>query len=184
MAYSDYGGYAFRNGERIVGRSDACLTTRGVQSTPGMWPGFVIPEGRNGGSFHALLGDGPIHVGLYKQSSLSICRLGEKVNIVDQLPADAIYTCDNGEKFISADYYKCGDIPCELNVDGWKITARFLEDDNHYLFVRVEQPDGVLWHGWSGYGVGAGLEDCGYGYSTEEQNDRLVCYWPDAIKKH
>lgn len=31
----------------------------------------------------------------------------------------------------------------------------------------------TFWHGWSGYGVGAGLEDAGYGYSTDEREERL-----------
>lgn len=183
MAYSDYGGYAFRNGIRIVGRSDACLTTEGVKSTPGMWPGFVIPEGRDGGSYHALLGDGPIHIGLYKQSSLSIFRAGERVDIIAQLPDEAIYTCSDGDRLLDSDYYKTRNFPCDLVVDGWKITARFVEEENHYLFVKVEQPNGTLWHGWSGYGVGAGLEDGDHGYSTETQNDRLCEFWPEAIKE-
>jgi len=39
--------------------------------------------------------------------------------------------------------------------------------------VQLEQPDGTVWHGWSGYGVGAGLEDAGYGYSTDACERRL-----------
>jgi hypothetical protein len=38
-----------------------------------------------------------------------------------------------------------------------------------------------VWHGWSGYGVGAGLEDCGYGYSTEDREDVLRALWPESI---
>jgi hypothetical protein len=32
----------------------------------------------------------------------------------------------------------------------------------------LEQSNGTVWHGFSGYGVGAGLEDAGYGYSTND----------------
>ena len=33
--------------------------------------------------------------------------------------------------------------------------------------------DLARWHAFSGYGVGAGLEDAGYGFSTQGCEDRL-----------
>lgn len=156
MAYSDYGGYAYRNGQRIEERSDACLTTEGIKSTPGMWPGIVIPEGRSGGSYHALLGDGPIHVGLYKQSYVEVFKHREA------LPTD--FDSDRGEDAVE--------------IDGWKVEIKYEESDNYYVYVRVIQPDGVVWHGFSGYGVGAGLEDAGYGFSTEDREESLFEYFP------
>lgn len=182
MAYSDYGGYAYRNGERVPERSDAVLTTEGVQSTPGMWPGWLIPEGRAGGSYHALLGDGPIHVGLYKQSSLSIHRLGKELDLLELAGPDAPTWEYEGRKYLDTDRYASSGDPLCLEVDGWVIEARFTDhatEDNHYLYVRVTQPDGVVWHGWSGYGVGAGLEDCGYGFDTDDREDTLTRFWPD-----
>ena len=41
MAYSDYGGYAYKNGKRVVERSDAVITDA-AQSIPGMYPGFAF----------------------------------------------------------------------------------------------------------------------------------------------
>ncbi len=35
MAYSDYGGFGYRNGEKVIERSDAVLTPEGMKSTPG-----------------------------------------------------------------------------------------------------------------------------------------------------
>ncbi len=74
MAYSDYGGYAFRNGERVEDRSDFVLTPDGGFGTPGSYPGFaMIAAGINPKPLldnpmsHACLGDGPLFVGLYKQ---------------------------------------------------------------------------------------------------------------------
>lgn len=183
MAYSDYGGYAYRNGLRIEARSDAVLSPEGIKSTPGAWPGWAYPEGRNGGSYHVLLGDGPIFVGLYKQSVLEIHRLGEKINVVDaavNLPPEAIEEY-SGTRYLNTDHFKSLMEPCVFEIDGCKITAHFVLDESHYLFVRLEQPDGAVWHGWSGYGVGAGLEHADYGFSTESQNDRLLAFWPDAI---
>lgn len=72
MAYSDYGGYAYRNGKRVEARSDATISPEGdVFGSPGMWPGFAAyaaggmdgyEKRRDWPSGHAVLGDGPIYV--------------------------------------------------------------------------------------------------------------------------
>jgi hypothetical protein len=188
MAYSDYGGYAFKNGERIESRSDAVLSPDEIKSTPGQWPGWTLQEGRDGRSFHALLGDGPIFVGLYKQSSLTIHRLSEKLDelaLAKDLPAEAVSSYEHDGKttrYLNTEHFKDTGAPCVLEADGCRIEVFWEVDDNHYQYVRLTQPDGSVWHGWSGYGVGAGLEDCGYGYSTEDRNKRLCELWPEAIK--
>jgi hypothetical protein len=97
MAYSDYGGYAYKNRQRVVERSDAVLSPEGIKRTPGMWPGWTLEEGRSGVSFHVLLGDGPIFVGLFKQSSLSIHRLYEKLNPVDLMINPPDGSIESGE---------------------------------------------------------------------------------------
>ena len=178
MAYSDYGGYAYRNGQRVIERSDAVLSPDGVKATPGMWPGWVLPEGRHGGSYHALLGDGPIFVSLYKQSTLMFHRLSDDVFPADVCvtPDVAVHSMEWGGKpyrYIETDDFKRSERPCVFEVDGHRITVYWREEDNHYQYAEVVQPDGTKWHGWSGYGVGAGLEDCRYGYSTDDREDVL-----------
>lgn len=172
MAYSDYGGYAYRNGERVEKRSDVVLSPEGIESTPGQWPGWTIEAGRNGGSYHALLGDGPIFVGLYKQSSLSIRRGMDELELIDCLDGDtredAIVTY-GAVRYIDEDVFTSSGDPCLFEVDSHKITVYWRITDNHYQYVRLEQPDGTVWTGFSGYGVGAGLEECGYGFSTDDQ---------------
>ena len=186
MAYSDYGGYAYRNGSRILGRSDAVLSLDGIRSTPGQWPGWTIAAARNGGSFHALLGDGPIFVGLHKQSGLSVHRWSDKIDLVSVArPPVHIseYTHDGKiHGYIDDDHYKASEEPCIFDINGAVITVFWRIYDNHYQFVRLEQPDGNIWHGWSGYGVGAGLENAGYGYSTAKCERWLRDLWPDSIK--
>lgn len=200
MAYSDYGGYAYRNGARVVERSDATITPEGdTYGTPGSYPGFALmaqgvsheevmrrmdwPKG------HAVLGDGPIYVVLYKQSSLHIHRGPERLDDLSLLKdagPKAIKEWEYGGKsgrYIDTDHFKECEEPCHFEVDGWRITVFWREEDNHYQYVRVEQPDGTVWCGWSGYGVGAGLEDAGYGYSTSEREDVLTDLWPDAIRE-
>lgn len=184
MAYSDYGGYAYKNGNRVEERSDAVLSPEGIKSTPGQWHGWTLQEGRSGGSFHALLGDGPIFVGLCKQSSLSVHRLGESLDLLALLkdaPPEAVneYTHEGKTtRYLNTDHYKTTDEMCVLEVDGHKIEVKWEEDDNHYQYVRLTQPDGSVWTGWSGYGVGAGLEDCGYGFSTYDREERVRELFP------
>ena len=66
MAYSDYGGYVYRNGERVEERSDWTFTPDGGFESSGSYPGFTaIIKGmneeearklRNYPSGHAVLG--------------------------------------------------------------------------------------------------------------------------------
>lgn len=183
MAYSDYGGYAYRNGIRVVERSDAVLTPEGVQSTPGQWPGWTIEAGRGGQSFHALLGDGPIYVGLYKQSGVHVHRLAERLDPVDLLrePTPDATEGFEGQRWINDDSFRSRGVPCVLEADGCTIEVHWTYEDNYYQYVRLTQPDGSVWHGWSGYGVGAGLEDCGYGYCTKDREEMLSYLWPESI---
>ena len=186
MAYSDYGGFGYRNGEKVIERSDAVLTPDGMKSTPGQWPGWTLPEGRHGDSFHVVLGDGPIFVCLYKQSWFEIHRLGEELQpndfIVDPKPEYFTkYLNDaTGKPYINTEHFRDSEEPCTFLVDGHRITFFWVESDNHYQFCKVEQPDGTVWTGFSGYGVGAGLEDAGYGYSTRAQEDALFELFPQA----
>lgn len=121
-----------------------------------MWPGWVLPEGRNGGSYHVILGDGPIHVCLYKQSYVGVFNNGEEV--------ETDFDSDREQ-----DHFE---------IDGWLVEVRYEYSDNYYVFVKVTQPDGTVWHGFSGYGIGSGLEDCGYGYSTRDREESLFNYFP------
>lgn len=169
MAYSDYGGYAYRNGEHVLARSDTVLTPEGVQSTPGQWPGWTLEAGRNGGAYHVLLGDGPIFVGLYKQSYVKLHRLAEDLELTDFIvdaPEGAVEMYNEG-RWLNAEHFKTTEEPAHFEIDGHKLTLYFLIGDNHYCYAKLEQPDGTVWTGFSGYGVGAGLEDGGHGYSTD-----------------
>ncbi len=164
MAYSDYGGYAYRNGERVESRSDAVISPEGIQSTPGAWPGWTLPVGRNGSSWHVVLGDGPLLLAMYKQSYLKAHSIDE--GVVTELAGapERSWSDENGE---AAQRY-------EETIDGHKIEAVFEQTDNYYAYVRLTQPDGVVWTGFSGYGVGAGLESGDHGFSTQACVDRLA----------
>ena len=195
MAYSDYGGYAYRNGIRIEERSDCTIKPDGdIFGTPGSWPGFALmasgipadevktlikmPHG------HAVLGDGPIYVMLYKQSTLRIFRRGEELEIcdfVDPVCGAKVEEFEWGgvkHRGIDVDQFKSSEEVCVFLVDGWRVEVYWRIEDNHYQYVKVVQPNGVVWTGWSGYGVGAGLEDCGYGFSTADRESNMEYLFP------
>jgi|GEM_PF-769254 len=199
MAYSDYGGYAYRNGARVEERSDFTITPDGGFGTPGSYPGFAMiaagatkeqvlktmdnPRG------HAVLGDGPVFVTLYKQTTTDIYRGMEKLDlttIAKQVePGDIRTTEWNGAPYSYLDHDEMikGSRAAIFEVDGCIIEVRYTHEDNYYQYVKLTQPDGTVWHGWSGYGVGAGLEDCGYGFDTGERESTLTDFWPEAITK-
>jgi hypothetical protein len=175
MAYSDYGGYAYRDGVRVPERSDCVLSPEGIKSTPGAWPGWTLPEGRGGHSFHVVLGDGDVMLALYKQSTFQLYRRGEQLEEIRLLaPGQCvkIRTYEGGVRIDTEDLIN--DDPLVFVVDGHTITIWLTEEDNYYIYAKLEQPDGVVWTGWSGYGVGAGLEDAGYGFSSKARDETLA----------
>jgi hypothetical protein len=187
MAYSDYGGYAYRNGVRIEDRSDCTITPEGdTFGTPGSYPGFAmieagvelaeVKERIQWPSGHAVIGDGPIYVVLYKQSTTQLFRGPTEIDLLNAAidPEVSEYTYDGKvRRYINVDHYKSTREPLVAEADGYRLTVYYEISDNHYQYAKLEQPDGTVWHGWSGYGVGAGLEDAGYGYSTHDCDDRL-----------
>ena len=175
MAYSDYGGYAYRNGKRVVERSDATITPEGdTYGTPGSYPGFALlaagvsaDEVRkriDWPSGHAVLGDGPVYLVLRK----TYARLYRGPERQD-LPIDS-------------DDYDAEEVRRTVELDGCKIELVYTHEDNYYVYARLTQPDGNVWHGWSGYGVGAGLEDADYGFSTYERERTIKDLWPESIQ--
>lgn len=182
MAYSDYGGYAFRDRARVTERSDAVLIPQGIISTPGMWPGFRLGLGMYRYPYHhVILGDGPIFVGMHKQTMIAVYRMPW---IEEPLPDDAFAyagedpTLPAGIEIVDVggvldwqnqERLRASKDPCELEIDGHRLTIYWRETDNFYQYARLIQPDGTVWLGFSGYGVGCGLEDSAdHGGDTEE----------------
>lgn len=173
MAYSDYGGYAYRNGDRVTDRSDATITPEGnTYGTPGNYPAFArldagmdyedVVKTLEWPSGHAILGDGPIYLVLYKQRVRAVFRGPERIFYILHESGDG--------KLI------------RVCVEDHTIEIIHTEEDNHYVYAKMTQPNGIVWHGWSGYGVGAGFEDNVYGYSTLEREIALAKHWPDDFK--
>ena len=114
---------------------------------------------------HVVLGDGPIYVVLYKQSVI-IYRGGEQLKTFS-------YPLDITDDHVINEF---------LNIDHHDISIYLTYEDNYYVYAKLEQPNGNTWYGFSGYGVGAGLEDAGYGYSTKDRIDTLSDLFPDIFQ--
>ena len=132
MAYSDYGGYAYRNGERVEERSDATITPDGdTFGTPGCWPGFAmiaagVPHDEvqkriEWPSGHAVLGDGPVYLVLRKTYA-TLYRGPE----AQDLP-------------IGRDDYDADEVRRMVELDGCKVELIYTQEDNYYVYARLTQ---------------------------------------------
>ena len=114
---------------------------------------------------HVVLGDGPIYIVLYKQYVI-IYSGGEQLKTFS-------YPLDITDDRTINEF---------LNIDHHNISIYLTYEDNYYVYAKLEQPNGNTWYGFSGYGVGAGLEDAGYGYSTEDRIDTLSDLFTDIFQ--
>lgn len=171
MAYSDYGGFAYKNGIKVLDRSDVAFNAGDLKSSPGSWPGWYFPEDQIGQSCHVILGDGPIYVGLYKQTHIFVWNKGIEVALIDFFANEDVRIDEYGG--IDIDSYRDAETPAIFEINGHKIEIYWLETDNYYQFIRLTQPDGVEWTGFSGYGVGAGLESGAHGFDTDSVEAKL-----------
>ena len=114
---------------------------------------------------HVVLGDGPIYIVLYKQYAI-IYSGGERLKTFS-------YPLDITDDRVINEF---------LNIHHHNISIYLTYEDNYYVYAKLEQPNGNTWYGFSGYGVGAGLEDAGYGYSTEDRIDTLSDLFPDIFQ--
>ena len=114
---------------------------------------------------HVVLGDGPIYIVLYKQYAI-IYSGGEQLKTFS-------YPMDITDDRVINEF---------LNIHHHNISIYLTYEDNYYVYAKLEQPNGNTWYGFSGYGVGAGLEDAGYGFSTEDRIDTLSDFFPEIFQ--
>lgn len=174
MAYSDYGGYAFKNGVHIPNRSDVTISDDSNKC-------FNI-------SGHVVLGNTVMVVSLHKQQTLNVwyerTRLSEK-----KLSEYAVNLPKNGfdGDYIDVKEVMRGLVCSTLNFrfpNEARLSVLWANLDNYYMFVRLRMPNLDVWTGWSGYGVGMGVRNEEYGTPSDaEMNKRLCQVWPDAINE-
>jgi len=176
MSSNDYGGYAYRNGVKILDRSDVTLGAVKLQN-PDLWGNVEIPQNsqepyHHGVTyrFHLLLGDGPVYLSFVKHYP-GLYNLNQFVNLPSRVDRpwrpglwggttyiDIAHGFENTKRFIH-------------KFEGYKITIHFLYDPYPYAYAQLEQPDGTIWAGFAGQQVGAGFEGA-VGYGGEE-SDKL-----------
>jgi hypothetical protein len=153
MSYSDYGGFAYRNGERVLERSDCAVGRDGGMG-----------ERARGITGHAVLGEPPLLLVLRKQTGAYVLLNGREVASFNPGPAFwnrhgkglAVERSGGTAAAIEG-------VPEELGKTVFEIVHHD-EDGRCAVYARVTTPgapggDRVVWTGWSAYGAGAGLEE-------------------------
>jgi hypothetical protein len=172
MSYSDYGGYGYRNGVRVEEASDVAIhaTTGERRSTPGVYPGWDFPPEDGWSAHHVVLGAGPVYVKMHKQCVELVTGKGDNMCLSsDRLRSTSghswlAYTVDEYHAtLVAAHEQRKGDT-----------------ESNYYVYAELREPDGTIWAGFCGFGVGAGLETIP-GFSTEARVKRLRWLFPDSF---
>lgn len=186
MAYSNWGGYAYRNGKRIVERSDCTIDPNGdLYSTPGTWPGFGMLQ--NGVPYedvieqikwpngHVVLGDGPFYLVLYKNYGM-LYKGPERIDFFE-------YQNLNKEPWARGKTHR------KVTELGDKITV-VLKNTNGSMvaYAKIVHANGTKWHGFSGMSIGAGFEnEEASRYHTLNTNRVMLALkemWPESINGH
>lgn len=178
MGYSEYGGHGYRNGERIDAASDAVVTPdMSNAGTPGHWPGFgSVADAMGMKDFydlkarsvdgHVVIGDGPVLVALHKRRTMTVHVLEngaftevDLVAIGKDLPDETVSMYGDGSLHLDDDALLRLDAPVRFEIDGHLIEYRLVDDPQLMQHVRLTQPDGTVWTGFSGSEIGAGHDE-------------------------
>ena len=142
-------------------------------------------QGRPAG--HVVLGDGAIRVGLDRLCYVDAWEDGAHVDLdalvrgADERPAGAGsgisgYTW-HGDAGAPDGTLKTWPVAIVLP-EGTRLDVVFTTEDQRYVYARVEQPDGVVWTGFSGYAVGAGHDTDEGARRTADRVATLARLWP------
>ena len=166
MAYSDYGGYVYRNRQRIEERSDWAPDADGVNlGKPGVYPGLVAvmekgmsPEEYQrraaGPGGHAVLGTGPVYVTLCKDYYVLVHHGRDEVLYMAQAWNGPQST---GERQTTQLRLGGRDGPVLTLITETHPTTR---DQCLYAELKERPNDAkpVIWTGWTGAQAGAGWD--------------------------
>ena len=165
MAYSDYGAFVYRNGERRRDKEDAPLfatdkETFGadintIPSGARIWVSLIHAKETGqelnylNSIYHGVLGDGPVRVACYKYGLPEIYDLGCKDG-----PKEIDYYDE--EKVSSEDFEA---FSFEFVASDYKTYKFSFACDEPLYTARMTEPDGTVWTCTYGYGYGAGFEN-------------------------
>lgn len=120
----------------------------------------------------AVLGNGKIKLRLYKGYHAAFTTHdGEpeiKIKgISELLDSRVLYP---GETYSATDFWIDQDTgKYGYSTTASKITIWRVQEDNNYIYARIVTPNGDVWSGYSGYGVGDEFEDGSYGYRNKDR---------------
>ena len=177
MAYSDYGAFVYKNGERRRDKEDVGVYDTDEANLPSglrIWANII--KNRDDGndqwwrhSQHGVMGDGLVRVACYKQGfpSIYVWRDGDDEPHCftdEELMAHNGWTLDNpwiqvwehdgrAEPYIEGypDYSISFTVP---GLEGYEFY--YTHDDHYYAIMR--EPDGAEWECSFDYWYGAGFE--------------------------
>lgn len=188
MAYSDYGAFTYRNGERRRDKEDVGVYDTDEGALPSgyrIWANILKNRERGTDmwwqhSQHGVMGDGPVRVACYKQGlpSSGIYFWPDGADAPERhdpqsftakppLPRPAV-PYDEDRDAWSAYYRSCWDYDYgRFTVEHDFGTGRYAftfadkghSESGHYEATMTE-PDGTAWSCVYDYGYGAGLTDC------------------------
>lgn len=154
MAYSDYGAFIYRNGERRRDKEDVAVfatdeetfgtDSANIPSGARIFVSFLHQKGEYNwlnSIHHGVMGDGLIRVMCHKQGRPQIYEMTENG------PVEIEY-CDK-----STDWYDYDTIRFEYK--GYKFQ---FESGKPYQ-MKMTEPDGTVWLGLYDYEFGAGFEN-------------------------
>ena len=158
MAYSDYGAFVWRNGERRTDKEDAPLFASSeetfgadidrIPSAARIWASLIHAQSSDReinwltSIHHGILGDGPVRVLCHKQG------LPEIWEMTDDRPKKIPYYDDETTDY--ADFE-----PFDFEYKGY----RFHFESGEPYRVTMTEPDGAEWECEYDYGYGAGFEE-------------------------
>lgn len=103
-----------------------------------------------------ILGDGPVLIGMFKQSHISIFYKANEIkllNLVQEKYSDAVDTFEDEKgkhEYLDIDYFRDNEVKLVTTIHDHKLEIFWVYDDNYYIYVRLTQPDGNVWTGFSG----------------------------------
>jgi len=171
MAYSGYGGRAYRNGVFVATASDVLLTPdMDGHRTQGGLPSAALATAVDDDPTtavygHVVIGDGPVFVTMLK-NMLNVHLLADgafhdiDLRLIGKDLADGVMLdLNDGTCMIEAKALADSDRTLRFEIDGHVVEYRVIAHPRLVHHARITHPDGTAWTGFCGMEIGIGHDD-------------------------